>query len=115
MVGRLRPCGRAKIIDVVNVLEDQKNNTRQVTLSSPPEIHHRHRLLACRRLRDASAPAIEEERYARVLRKYERLCMRFAAECEGLAADAPEPDLREHFLLMASMWTELADLPRVLH
>ena len=49
------------------------------------------------------------------LRKYERLCMRFAAECEVLAADAPEPDLREHFLLMASMWTELADLPRVLH
>ena len=49
------------------------------------------------------------------LRKYERLCMRFAAECEGLAADAPEPDLREHFLLMASMWTQLADLPRVLH
>jgi hypothetical protein len=26
------------------------------------------------------------------LRKYERLCMRFAAECEVLAADAPEPD-----------------------
>jgi hypothetical protein len=26
VVGRLRPCGRARIIDVVNVLEDEKNN-----------------------------------------------------------------------------------------
>jgi hypothetical protein len=48
-------------------------------------------------------------------RKYERLCTRFAAECEGLAADAPEPDLRAYFLRMAVMWAELADQPRVLH
>jgi hypothetical protein len=27
----------------------------------------------------------------------------------------PEPDLRAHFLHMASLWTELADRPRVLH
>jgi hypothetical protein len=64
-------CGRAeraRVIDVVNVLEDPKNITRQVTLSSLPEVHHRHRLLACRRLRDASASAPSEERYARVQR-----------------------------------------------
>jgi len=49
------------------------------------------------------------------VRKYTLLCMRFAKECEGLAADVPEPDLREHFLCMASIWTELAVQPRVLH
>jgi hypothetical protein len=47
--------------------------------------------------------------------KYALICMRFAAECRGLAADAPEPDLRAHLLDMASMWTKLADQPRVLH
>jgi hypothetical protein len=48
-------------------------------------------------------------------RKYELMCMRLAAECRGLAADVPEPDLMAHLLHMASMWTELADQPRVLH
>jgi hypothetical protein len=43
------------------------------------------------------------------------MCVRLAAECRGLAADAPEPDLRARLLHMASMWTELADQPRVLH
>jgi hypothetical protein len=43
------------------------------------------------------------------------LCMRLAAECRNLAADAPERDLRAHFLRMASTWTELADQLRVLH
>ncbi len=47
--------------------------------------------------------------------KYALLCMRLAAECRGLAADVPEPDLAVHFLRMASAWTELADEPRVLH
>jgi hypothetical protein len=47
--------------------------------------------------------------------QYALMCMRLAAECRGLAADVPEPDLRAHFLHMASMWTELADRPRVLH
>jgi hypothetical protein len=47
--------------------------------------------------------------------KYALMCMRLAAECRGLAADVPEPDLRAHLLHMASMWTELADQPRVLH
>ena len=47
--------------------------------------------------------------------KYTLMCMRLAAECRGLAASVPEPDLRAHLLLMASMWTELADQPRVLH
>jgi hypothetical protein len=47
--------------------------------------------------------------------KYALMCMRLAAECRGLAADVPEPELRAHFLHMASMWTELADRPRVLH
>jgi hypothetical protein len=46
---------------------------------------------------------------------YAQMCMRLAEECRGLAADAPELDLRAHFLHMASMWTELADRPRVLH
>ena len=49
------------------------------------------------------------------VKKYALMCMRFAAECKGLAADVPEPDLRAHFLRLASMWTELADKPRVLH
>jgi len=47
--------------------------------------------------------------------KYALLCLRLAAECRGLAADVPEPDLSAHFIRMASMWTELADQPRVLH
>jgi len=49
------------------------------------------------------------------VQKYELLCMRFAAECRNLAADAPERDLRAHFLRMASTWTELADQLPVLH
>ena len=48
------------------------------------------------------------------LHEYALLCMRLAAECRGLAADVPEPELRAQFLRMASMWTELADQPRVL-
>jgi hypothetical protein len=47
--------------------------------------------------------------------KYELLCLRLAAECRGLAADVPEAGLRAHFIRMASMWTELADQPRILH
>jgi hypothetical protein len=47
--------------------------------------------------------------------KYALLCMRLAAQCRGLAADVPEPDLRAHFLHMARIWTELAEQPRVLH
>jgi hypothetical protein len=43
------------------------------------------------------------------------MCMRMAAECRGLAADVPEPDLRARFLHMVSVWTELADQARVLH
>jgi hypothetical protein len=46
---------------------------------------------------------------------YALMCVRLAAECRGLAADAPEPDLKAHLHHMASMWTELADQPRVLH
>ena len=49
------------------------------------------------------------------VQKYALLCMRLAAECRGLAADVPEPDLRTHFRPMASMWTELADQSLVLH
>ena len=47
--------------------------------------------------------------------QYALMCMRLAAECRGLAADVPEPDLRAHFLHMASMWTELEHLPRRLN
>ena len=47
--------------------------------------------------------------------KYVQACMRMAAECRDLAADVYEPDLRAHFLRMASMWTDLADHSRVLH
>jgi hypothetical protein len=47
--------------------------------------------------------------------QYGLMCMRLAAECRGLAAAVPEPDLKARFLHMASMWTELADQPRVLH
>jgi hypothetical protein len=72
--------------------------------------------LACRRLRDAILPPLRRSAVSEFkARKYERLCTRFAAECEGLAADAPEPDLRAYFLRMAVMWAELADQPRVLH
>jgi hypothetical protein len=49
------------------------------------------------------------------VKKYALMCMRLAAECRGLAADVPEPDLRAQFLRLASMWTELAKMPRVLH
>ncbi len=49
------------------------------------------------------------------VQKYALMCARLAAECRRLAADAPEPDLRAHFLRMACTWTELADQPRVLH
>ena len=47
--------------------------------------------------------------------KHTLLCLRLAAECRTLAADVPEPDLREHFLRIASEWMELAVQPRVLH
>ena len=49
------------------------------------------------------------------VQKYSLLCRRLAAECSDLAADVPEPDLRAQFLRMAGAWTELADMPRVLH
>jgi hypothetical protein len=49
------------------------------------------------------------------VQKYALMCMRLAAECRGLAADVSEPDLRAHFLRLAGKWTELADMPRVLH
>ena len=49
------------------------------------------------------------------VQKYALLCMRLAAECRGLAADVPGSDLRVHFLRMASIWTELAYQPRILH
>ena len=49
------------------------------------------------------------------VKNYALICMRFAAECRGLAADVPEPDLRAQFLRMAGAWTELADMPRTLH
>ena len=49
------------------------------------------------------------------VQKYALMCRRLAAECRGLAADVHEPDLRAHFLRLASRWTELADQPRVLH
>ena len=47
--------------------------------------------------------------------KHKIMCMRLAAECRGLAADAPEPDLKAHFLRLATSWEEIADRPRVLH
>ena len=47
--------------------------------------------------------------------KHKIMCMRLAAECRGLAADAPEPDLKVHFLRLANSWEEIADRPRVLH
>jgi hypothetical protein len=49
------------------------------------------------------------------IQKNALMCMRLAAECRDLAADAPERDLRAHFLHMASAWEELAVLRRVLH
>jgi hypothetical protein len=49
------------------------------------------------------------------VQQFALLCLRLAAECRGLAADVPEPSLRAHFIRMASMWTELANQPQVLH
>jgi hypothetical protein len=43
------------------------------------------------------------------------MCLRLAAECRDLATDAPEAELRAHFLHMANMWTELADHSPVQH
>ena len=47
--------------------------------------------------------------------KHKIMCMRLAAECRGLAADAPGPELEAHFLRLANSWEEIADRPRVLH
>jgi hypothetical protein len=47
--------------------------------------------------------------------KHKIRCMRLAAECRGLAADAPEAELKAHFLRLADSWEEIADRPRVLH
>ena len=47
--------------------------------------------------------------------KHIQICLRFAAECESLAAAAPAPELRERFQDLAFMWTEMAEEPRVLH
>ncbi len=49
------------------------------------------------------------------VQKCRLMCIRLAAECRGLAADVPEPDLRERFVRMAAMWAALADQPRVLN
>jgi hypothetical protein len=43
------------------------------------------------------------------------MCLRLAADCRSLGADAPEHDLRAHFLRMAGIWVELAVQPRVLN
>jgi hypothetical protein len=40
-------------------------------------------------------------------------CLRLAAQCRGLATDAPMPHLRAHFLRMAGKWAELADQPLI--
>jgi hypothetical protein len=37
------------------------------------------------------------------LRKYALMCKRLAAECRGLATNVPDPDLKAHFLHMASI------------
>ena len=47
--------------------------------------------------------------------KHTLTCLRFAAECETLAANAPAPELKERFHDLGRMWTEMADAPRVLH
>jgi hypothetical protein len=52
---------------------------------------------------------------SRYVQKYALLCLRLAAECRGLGADAPDPELRAHFHRIAGMWTELADQAYVLH
>jgi hypothetical protein len=60
--------------------------------------------------------AFKEERVSELnVQKYALLCLRLAAECRDLAADVPEPDLRAHFLRMASIWMGLTDQLRVLH
>jgi hypothetical protein len=46
------------------------------------------------------------------VQNYALLCLRLAADCRNLAEDVPEPELREHFLRMAGMWSELAVQPR---
>jgi len=52
---------------------------------------------------------------SKYIQDFTLICLRLAAECNGLADDVPEPELRAHFLHMASMWTGLADQRRVLH
>jgi hypothetical protein len=49
------------------------------------------------------------------IQEYALMCMRLAAECKGLAAKLPEPDLKAHFLRMGRLWVERADQRRVLH
>jgi hypothetical protein len=42
------------------------------------------------------------------LRKHELECMRLAANCMELAAEARSPALRSHFVRMAREWSTLA-------
>jgi hypothetical protein len=100
----------------VNVLEDWK-----ITLANQTTRPHLYSItgtvfLARRRLRDASAPAFKGSAMSEFsVKNYVLMCMRLAAECRGLAADVSEPDLRAQFLRLASTWTELAEMPHVLH
>lgn len=42
------------------------------------------------------------------LRRHALECMRLASDCRQLAADAHSPELRSHFLRMATVWTTRA-------
>ena len=41
---------------------------------------------------------------------YALMCLRLAADCHWLAAEVPM-HLRAHYVLMADVWTELANHP----
>ena len=46
---------------------------------------------------------------------HELMCLNLAAECEELAADVVEPDIKANLLRMARHWADLVGKPSVLH
>jgi hypothetical protein len=60
----------------------------------------------CKRSRLLGGSAVSGSSY---IRKHALLCLRLAAECRGIAAEVQQPELRAHFLRVASVWNDLAD------
>jgi hypothetical protein len=60
----------------------------------------------CERSRLLGGSAVSESIY---IRRHALLSLRLAAECRWIAAEVQQPELRAHFLGVASVWNDLAD------